>query len=189
MGDILRDEDFEDLELLLDFFPDADPARPVSLSPDVDLDVDDDLRFFASGFDFDDDSFCFFMIGGLCTLVASTLLFLRFLLVAVVVGPGRCPVTGSRFSLAADTSRVLFDGDGDGDGDDNREVSVISIALGFGISGRGLSKKTVKLRAAINAINQEKRVEGDNAGNEAMGGIVMASGGGVGVLCARRRAV
>jgi hypothetical protein len=168
MGDILRDEDFEDLELLLDFFPDADPARPVSLSPDVDLDVDDDLRFFASGLDFDDDSFCFLIVGGLCTLVASTLLFLRFLLVAVVVGPGRCPVTGSRFSLAADTSRVLFDGDGD----DNREVSVISIALGFGISGRGLSKKTVKLRAAINAINQEKRVEGDNAGNEAMVGVL-----------------
>jgi hypothetical protein len=122
MGDTLRDEDFEDLELLLDFFPDADLVRPVSLSSDVDLDVDDDLRFFASGFDFDDDSFCFLLVGGLCTLVASTLLFLRFLLVAVVVGPGRCPVTGSRFSLAADTSRELFDADGD----DNSEVSVIS---------------------------------------------------------------
>jgi hypothetical protein len=118
----------------------------VSLSSaDVDLDVDDDLRFFASGFDFDDDSFCFLLVGGLCTLVASTLLFLRFLLVAVVVGPGHCPVTGSRFSLAADTSRALFDADGD----DNSEVSVISIALGCAISGRGLSKKTVKLRTAM----------------------------------------
>jgi hypothetical protein len=155
MGDTLRDEDFEDLELLLDFFPDADLVRPVSLSSDVDLDVDDDLRFFASGFDFDDDSFCFLLVGGLCTLVASTLLFLRFLLVAVVVGPGRCPVTGSRFSLAADTSRELFDADGD----DNSEVSVISRALGFAISGRGLSKKTVKLRAAMvsNQCNQSRK--------------------------------
>jgi len=93
MGDTLRDEDFEERELLLEFFPDADPVRPVSLSDlsiDFDLSVDEDLRFFASGFDLDDDSFCFLLLGGLCTFVASTPLFLRFF-VAVVVDPGRCP--------------------------------------------------------------------------------------------------
>jgi hypothetical protein len=130
MGDTLR-EDFEDRELVLDFFPDSgrEPERLVSLSAEeADLGLDaDDLRFFASGIDFDfddDDSFCFLLVGGLCTFVASTLLFLRFLLVAVVVDSGRCPVTGSRFSLAA-LPGGLFDIDCDSD------VSALSEALGL----------------------------------------------------------
>lgn len=149
MGDTLRDEDFEDLELLLNFFPAADPVRLMSLSAevaDLDLGIDDDLRFLASGFVLDDDkdSFCFLLVGGLCIFVANTLLFLRFLV--VVVEQGRCPVTGSRFSFAANPSRLLLVGV---DGDDNSDVSVTSEVLGLAVSGSGLSKKTEKLRAAM----------------------------------------
>ena len=56
------------------------------------------LRFFDSvfGFTTDADSFCFLLVGGLCTFVASTLLVLRFLLEVV-----DSPVRGCRFSFAA----------------------------------------------------------------------------------------
>jgi hypothetical protein len=148
MGDTLRDEDLGGREFVLDFLANPDLERFVSLSAgegELALDVDD-LRFLASvvGFNFDDDdSFCFLLVGGLCILVASTPFF-RFLLVAVVEGSGRCPVTGSRFSLAALTGTLLlFDVACNGD----NGVAATPTALGLTISGWGLSKKTVKLRA------------------------------------------
>lgn len=128
---------------MLNFLP--DPDRFVSLSVEVDLGLEvDDLRFFASGADFSEDSFCFLVVGGLCTLVASTLLFLRFLLVAVVEGPVRSPVTGSRFSLAAMAGALLLF-DINCDSDSGKSATLTD--LGLMISGWGLSKKTVKLRA------------------------------------------
>lgn len=125
---------------MLNFLP--DPDRFVSLSVEVDLGLEvDDLRFFTSGIDFSEDSFCFLAVGGLWTFVASTVLFLRFLLVAVVEDPVRSPVTGSRFSLAAMAGALLLYCDSDSG------KSATLAALGLVISGWGLSKKTVKLRA------------------------------------------
>jgi hypothetical protein len=88
--------------------------------------------------------------------MVNTPLFFLFLLVDVVVDPGCCPVTGSMFSLDAGAS-ALFSVDCDVNG--NRIVSAISKALGLTMSGCGLSKKTVKLRADMmsNRSNESRK--------------------------------
>lgn len=106
MGDTLREDNFDDRELELNFFdepvldPDPNTIRFESLLEETAVDlvevVDDvdDLRFFASGFD-SFDSFCFLLVGGLCTLVANMLpLVLRLFPVPTLVDPGRSPVMG-----------------------------------------------------------------------------------------------
>lgn len=164
MGDTLRDEAFDNRDVAVDFFRDPEPVRFVSLSEEVDFDLDskedddDDLRFFASGFDLDDDSFCFLFVGGLCALVANTLLVLRFLPVAV--DPGRSPVTGCRFSFSmmvvARALIVVFEVDVDGD----NGVSVILredfdwVMLGWDVSKNTLKELRVDIIISIYLIKK-----------------------------------
>lgn len=144
----MRDEVFDDRDVAVNFFRDPDPVRFVSLSEagfDLESEVDDDdLRFFASGFDLHDDSFCFLLVGGLCTLVANTLLVLRFLPVAVV-DPGRSPVTGWKFSFSivvvARTLIVMFEDDVDGD---SGVSAILREDFDWVMLGWGVSKKTLK---------------------------------------------